>query len=114
MLQPLTPEMRAAALEKAARVRRERAEVKSRLKRGGTTLPAILAEAEADATIGKMKVSVLLKSMPGVGEVKARQIMERLRIADNRRISGLGSNQRTELEQEFAAPSQTRVALDYV
>ena len=103
MLQPLTPEMRAVALEKAARARQQRAEVKSRLKRGVTTLPAILAEAETDETIGKMHVSALLQAMPGVGKVKARQIMERLRIADNRRISGLGSNQRTDLEQEFAA-----------
>lgn len=102
-LPPITPEQRADALAKAKAAVKARAELKSRLKRGAVTVAAVLAEAETDATIGKMKVSALLKSMPGVGEVKARQIMERLRIADNRRISGLGSNQRTELEQEFAA-----------
>ena len=99
----LSPEKRAMALDKAAEARKVRAEVKSRLKRGVTTLPAVLAEAEADELIGKMKVSALLQAMPGVGPVKAREIMERLRIADNRRISGLGSNQRAELEQEFPA-----------
>ena len=102
-LPPLTPEQRREALDKAAEARKVRAEVKSRLKRGITTLPAVLAEAESDDLIAKMKVSVLLQAMPGVGPVKARQIMERLDIADNRRISGLGTNQRTRLEQEFVA-----------
>jgi transposase len=100
-LPPLTPEARAAALEKATAARKRRAEVKSRLKRGAVTLTAVLDEAAADETLAKMKVSALLKSLPGVGEVRAKQIMERLRIADNRSIAGLGSNQRADLEREF-------------
>ena len=51
-----------------------------------------------------MKVSALLQAMPGVGKVRAKQIMERLGIADNRRISGLGTNQREALEREFPEP----------
>ena len=47
-LPPLTPEQRAAALEKAAQARKERAEVKNRLKRGGTTLAQILKEHPQD------------------------------------------------------------------
>jgi len=43
-LPALTPEERAAALEKAARARKERAEVKNRLKRGSVTLPEILMQ----------------------------------------------------------------------
>ena len=53
--------------------------------------------------IGKMKVSALLQSMPGVGKVRAGQIMERLGIAESRRVRGLGANQRAALEAEFAA-----------
>ena len=102
-LPPLTPEQRAEALDKAAEARKVRAGVKSRLKRGVTTLPAVLAEAESDDLIGKMKVSALLQAMPGVGPVKARQIMVRLSIADNRRIRSLGTNPRADLEHEFAA-----------
>ena len=102
-LPPLTAEQRAQALDKAAEARKVRAEVKSRLKRGVTTLPAVLAEAESDEMIGKMKVSNLLEAMPGIGKVRAKQIMERLSIADNRRIRSLGTNQRAGLEQEFAA-----------
>ena len=103
-LPTLTPEQRAEALAKGTAARKARAEVKDRLKRGASTLPGILAEAAGDGTIGKMKVSALLQSMPGVGKVRAKQIMERLGIADNRRISGLGTNQREALEREFPEP----------
>ena len=101
-LPPITPEQRAAALERAAQVRTERAEVKKLLKQGTTTLPAILARADEDV-IAKMKVLALLESMPGVGKVKAGQIMERLQIDAKRRVRGLGANQRQALEDEFAA-----------
>jgi hypothetical protein len=102
-LPPLTPDQRAAALEKAARARKERAEVKARLKRGTTTLSDVIKEGSTDDVIGKMKVSALLESLPGVGKVRAKQIMDRLGIADSRRVRGLGANQRAALEQEFGA-----------
>jgi len=100
-LPPLTPEQRAAALEKAAKARKERAEVKNKLKTNDKTLPEVLKEGQADDIVGKMKVSALLESMPGVGKVRAKQIMERLGIAESRRVRGLGANQRTALENEF-------------
>ena len=100
-LPPLTPDQRAAALEKAAKARKDRAEVKNNLKRGVITLPAVLKQGQSDDTVGKMKVSALLEAMPGVGKVRARQIMERLGIAESRRVRGLGANQRTALENEF-------------
>ena len=100
-LPPLTPAQRAAALEKAAKARKDRAEVKNNLKRGAITLPAVLKQGQSDDTVGKMKVSALLEAMPGVGKVRARQIMERLGIAESRRVRGLGANQRAALEAEF-------------
>lgn len=100
-LPPLTPDQRAAALEKAAQARKERADVKNNLKRGTATLPGVLKLGQTDDIIGKMKVSALLEAMPGVGKVRARQIMERLGIAESRRVRGLGANQRTALENEF-------------
>jgi len=100
-LPPLTPDQRAAALEKAAKARKERAEIKNRLKHATTTLPEILKEGQTDDVIGKMKVSALLESMPGVGKVSAKKIMDRLGIAESRRVRGLGANQRTALENEF-------------
>lgn len=100
-LPSLTPEQRAAALAKAAEARRERAEVKNRLKHSGASLSEVLKEGEKNDVIGKMKVSALLESMPGVGKVRATQIMERIGIAENRRVRGLGANQIAALEREF-------------
>lgn len=100
-LPPLTPEQRAAALAKAAEARRERAEVKNRLKHSGASLTEVVREGQKNDVIGKMKVSALLESMPGVGKVRAKQIMERLSISETRRVRGLGANQIAALEREF-------------
>ena len=102
-LPPLTREQRAEALQEAATARKERAEVKNRLKRGAVTLFEVIKDGSTDDVIGKMKVSALLESLPGVGKVRAKQIMERLGIAESRRVRGLGANQRAALEQEFGA-----------
>jgi len=95
------PDLRAAALEKAAKARKDRAEVKDNLKHGAITLPSVIKQGETDETVGKMKVSALLEAMPGVGKVRAHQIMERLGIAESRRVRGLGTKQRAALEAEF-------------
>jgi transposase len=101
-LPTLSPEQRAAALEKAAEIRRARAELKEQLKSGKTTLTMVLDRAETDDVVGKLRVSALLQSMPGIGKVKATQIMERLKIAETRRLRGLGDQQRKALLAEFA------------
>jgi hypothetical protein len=99
----LSPEQRAAALEKAAEVRKARAELKEQLKQGKTTLAAVLDRAESDDVVGKLRVSDVLKAMPGIGKIRAIQIMEKLKIADSRRLRGLGDQQRKALLGEFAA-----------
>ena len=102
-LPPLTPEQRAAALEKAAASRRERAEVKHRLKHSGVTLAEVISEGKTNDVIGKMRVSALLESMPGVGRVRARQIMEEVGISESRRVRGLGQNQVAVAPRSFRA-----------
>ena len=91
----LTPEQRTAALAKAAEARAARAELKARLKMGSLSLTDALAS--TDSTVGKLKVVSLLESLPGVGKVKARRIMEDIGIADNRRVQGLGAQQKLAL-----------------
>ena len=100
-LPTLTPEQRAAALEKAAEARRARAALKVELKSSGTSLADVLARGAADDVIGKMKVVAVVESMPGVGKVRAQQIMERLEISPSRRVRGLGVKQREALQREF-------------
>ena len=98
---PLTPEQRAAALEKAAEARRVRSDVKNRLKMGSITLPELLDRADKDEIVAKIKVLAVLESLPGVGKVTARRTMEELGIAESRRLSGLGPHQRTALLAAF-------------
>ncbi len=100
-LPPLTPAQRADALDKAAAARRARAGLKVQLKTGGATLDEVLKTGETDHTIGKMKVVAVLEAMPGVGKVRAQQIMERLEISPSRRVRGLGVKQREALQREF-------------
>jgi transposase len=91
----LTPEQRSAALAKAAEARAARAEIKARLKMGSMSLADALAS--DDVNVGKLKVVSLLESLPGVGKVKARRIMDDIEIADNRRVQGLGAQQKSKL-----------------
>jgi ribosomal protein S13 len=63
----------------------------------------VIKEGQENEVIGKMKVSALLESMPGVGKVRAKQIMERLGISETRRVRGLGTNQIAALERDFGA-----------
>ena len=98
----LSPDQRQAALEKAAAARRQRAELKEKLKMGSTSLRELLDSAETDDVVGKMKVVAVLESLPGVGKVRARRLMEQLNISDTRRVRGLGSQQRDALLREFA------------
>jgi hypothetical protein len=97
---PLTQEQRRQALAKAADARRRRAELKDQLKSGSTTLRELLDRSEDDV-VAKMKVTSVLESLPGVGRVRARQIMERLDISETRRMKGLGAKQRQNLLGEF-------------
>lgn len=100
-LPPLTPEQRAQALEKAAIARRERAAVKNRLKYAQGSLAEVIADGKSNDVVGKMKVSALLESMPGVGRVRAKQIMDEVGISESRRVRGLGSNQIAALLSRF-------------
>ena len=95
----LTPEQRAAALVKAAEARAARAEIKARLKMGSMSLQEALDS--DDNNVGKLKVVSMLESLPGVGKVKARRLMEEVGIADNRRVQCLGAQQRKALLEEL-------------
>ena len=99
----LSPDERSAALAKAAAARRQRAELKEKLKMGSTTLKELLDQAERDEVVGKMKVVTVLESLPGVGKVRARRMMEQIGISEARRVRGLGANQRKALFEKLSA-----------
>lgn len=100
-LPPLTPEQRQAALEKATAYRRERAEWKNRLKNNGASVGEVIEAGQHSEAVGKMKVLDLLQAVPGLGEVRARKVLDRLSIAPGRRVRGLGPKQVEALVKEF-------------
>lgn len=100
-LPSLTPEQRRQALVKAAEARKKRAELKGQLKAGELNLRDVLNRANENI-LGKMRVSSVLESLPGVGKVRARKLMERLDISTSRRVRGLGSKQKEALLAEFS------------
>jgi len=101
VLPPLSPEQRTAALHKAAAARKERAELKERLKRGEVTLAEVIESGASSEFVAKMRVSAVLEALPGIGKVRAERLMRELHISETRRVRGLGDNQRRALLQEL-------------
>lgn len=96
---PMTSDQRAAALVKAAEARAARALIKERLASGDVTLRAALES--DDSHMARLKVVTLLESLPGIGKVKARRIMDEIGIAGNRKVQGLGPQQRKALVERL-------------
>ncbi|MGH1978885.1 MULTISPECIES: integration host factor, actinobacterial type [Rothia] len=96
-LQPLTEEQRAAARNKAKKARVTRAEIKDAVKNKQITIAEVLKRAETDEAVARLKVTDLLTSLPGVGEVRTENILNELNIAASRRLRGLGIHQRKAL-----------------
>ena len=88
----MTPEQRAAALEKARIVRAERSELTKKLSMGLMT-PKEILDMSDKPVVGRMKVKAFVSALPGYGKVKTEKLMEELGIPADRRIQGLGSNQ---------------------
>jgi ribosomal protein S13 len=81
--------------------------VKNRLKHSQGSILDVLEQGQSNEVIGKMRVLDLLQAMPGLGKVRARQLMERLGISESRRVRGLGSNQIAALQREFGGDAGT-------
>ena len=97
----MTPEQRAAALEKARIVRAERSELTQKLSMGLLTPAEVLDQTE-NPVIGRMKVKAFVNALPGYGKVKTEKLMEELGIPAERRLQGQGSNQMQALKDALA------------
>jgi hypothetical protein len=102
---PLSDEQRQQARNAATQARRRRAEIKQTLRSGERSLAEVLALAGEDDVIAHTKVIDVLKALPRVGAVRAAKVMDRLEIAANRRLRGLGRHQTAALVAEFSARS---------
>lgn len=87
----------AIALEQALRARRARAALKRMLRSGERTPVQVLQLSEGDALAGSLRVSEFLAALRGIGPVKRDALMQRLGIAEAKRLGGLGALQRRRL-----------------
>ncbi|MDI6871549.1 MAG: integration host factor, actinobacterial type [Bacillota bacterium] len=92
-LPKLTAEEKKKALKKAQDMRSKRADIRRRLKGGKLTLAEVLRR-DNDEVIARMRVAYLLESLPKIGKVTTRKIMEEIGIDESRRVQGLGQRQR--------------------
>ncbi|HHU51682.1 MAG TPA: integration host factor [Firmicutes bacterium] len=99
-LPQLSIEEKRMALKKAQRVRSERAKIRQELKAGKKSIRDILEKVDDDV-IAKMRVAYLLESLPRIGKVRTRKIMNEIGIDETRRIQGLGVRQKQALIQRL-------------
>src|SRR5690625_6268903 len=89
----LSAQQRRAVIKKAAEGRRARSEIKDRPKYSQDSLSRVIEQGQKDDVVGKMRVSALLESLPGIGKVRAHAIMGEIGISESRRVRGLGPKQ---------------------
>ncbi len=95
-LPKLTLEEKKQALKKAQQVRSQRAKIRQDLKTGKTTIRQVLENVD-NGVVAKMRVAYLLESLPRIGKVRTRKIMNDIGIDETRRIQGLGNRQKQAL-----------------
>ncbi len=93
----MTAEQRSAALSKAAAARTARKGLLDQVKAGKLSLAEVLGKSDTDELVKKTKILAVIKALPGVGTVRAAQLLEQVRIVDTRRVGGLGARQREAL-----------------
>lgn len=92
----ISEEDRKKALEKAQKVRKERAALREEMKAGKLSMKDVI-DRKGDDIVGGMRVKYVLESMPGIGRVRAKEIMDQIGIDENRKVKGLGTRQVTAL-----------------
>ena len=78
--------------------------MKQQLRLGSLTFRELLAKASTDEVAAKIKVLAVLESLPGLGKVKARRVLDEAGVSDTRRVQGLGEHQKTKLLGLLDAP----------
>lgn len=96
----LTEEERALALEKAKAARAARAAVKADLRSGKLRIEDVIDT--DDEALKRMRVRDLLLTVSHMGPIRTQQFMFENRIAESRRIGGLGHLQKAAILKAFS------------
>lgn len=101
-LNNLSDKDRKKGLEKARQVRKKRAEIKNLLKKGKTDIKSLFKNSKLFKDyVMNMKVIDLVGALPGNGRVNALKILKDLKISPNKKVGGLGKNQKYNFYQFF-------------
>lgn len=100
-LPTLTAEQRTEALRKAIEARAAKSAALAKVRQGHLTLAAVLNGDEP--ALLRAYVRQVLEALPGVGKVTAERAISEIGIDPDRRVRGLGTNQRAALAERFAA-----------
>ena len=93
---------RRKGLKAALEVRKKRAEIKELLKKGKTEIRLLFKDVKLfEKYIINMKVIELVSSLPGNGKVNALKILKDLKISPNKKVGGLGKNQKNNFNRFF-------------
>ncbi len=93
---------RRKGLKAALEVRQKRAEIKELLKKGKTEIRLLFKDVKLfEKYIINMKVIELVSSLPGNGKVNALKILKDLKISPNKKVGGLGKNQKNNFNRFF-------------
>lgn len=112
---PNMPEVdRSAATAASVRARRQRADLKQRLKSGGVSPIRVFdLSASLDPVAGSLRVRDFLASLPSVGVTKADAMLNVAGVNAKKRLGGLGLRQRDALRalllQRYAEPGSHSV-----
>ncbi len=94
MIPELTEEQRKANLEKAMKMRKERADIRAKLANGTYTVADVIYFADSrDKAAAGLRVKQMINALPGYGFKKTQALMRELGISENKRVGGLGVNQ---------------------
>lgn len=96
----LTPQTQKRAVAQASEARKVRANIKQAIAAGEISIFSVILDPRIP--VQRMRIFELLSSVPGVGDIRARAIMERAKISSSRRIMGLGKHQLFTLRKELA------------
>jgi hypothetical protein len=91
----LSSKSRQKGLIRAREVRKRRAELKERLKKGKVNLGSIFTDKNIFEYAANMKLVELIGSLPGVGSVRAESILvNELGISLSKKVGGMGRKQK--------------------
>ena len=87
-------ETKIGGLQKARLLKQKRAQIKAGLKKGSINLQDLVADESLFEAALPMRVIELVSALSGYGKTTAARLLESLKIAPSKRLSGLGKRQK--------------------